>query len=139
VDAGPFFSERRVFRGAAFADVDNDGDWDALLTAVDGPVALLRNTTPGGRWARVRLEGVVSNRDAIGAVVTVVSGDRRQTAIVSSGGSYLSDHDRRLLFAFTDGDVAEIRWPCGATTRVPLREGVTTVARESGCQVASAR
>jgi len=133
VDAGAFFTERRVFRGAAFADVDDDGDWDALLTAIDGPVTLLRNDTRGGRWARLRLEGVTSNRDAIGAVVSVTSGGRTQTAIVSSGGSYLSDHDRRLLFAYDDGAEAQIRWPCGATTRVALQAGVTTVARESGC------
>ncbi len=133
VEAGPFFRERRVFRGAAFADVDNDGDWDAVLTAMDGPVALLRNNTRGGRWARLRLEGVVSNRDAIGALVTVTSGGRSQTAVVSSGGSYLSDHDRRLLFAFTEGAVADIKWPCGATTRVPLQASTTVVARESGC------
>jgi len=133
IDAGAFFAERRVFRGAAFADVDNDGDWDALVTAVDGPVALLRNDTPSGRWARLRLEGATSNRDAIGAVVTVTAGGRSQTATVASGGSYLSDHDRRLLFAFDDGAEAQIRWPCGATTRVPLQAGVTTIARESGC------
>jgi len=133
VEAGTFFSERRVFRGAAFADVDDDGDWDALLTSVDGPVALLRNNTRGGQWARLRLEGVTSNRDAIGAVVSVTAGGRTQTAVVSSGGSYLSDHDRRLLFAFAEGAVAEIRWPCGATTRAPLQAGVTVVARESGC------
>lgn len=133
VDAGAFFIERRVFRGAAFADVDNDGDWDALVTAVDGPVALLRNDTPTGRWARLRVEGATSNRDAIGAVVSVASGGRTQTATVTSGSSYLSDHDRRLLFAYDDGAEALIRWPCGATTRVALQAGVTTVARESGC------
>lgn len=137
--ASPFFREPRVFRGAAFADVDDDGDWDALLTAIDGQVALLRNDTRGGRWARLTLEGVTSNRDAIGAVVTVTSGGRTQTAIVSSGGSYLSDHDRRLLFAFDEGAVAEIRWPCGATTRQPLQAGASVIVRESGCAATGQR
>lgn len=65
--------------------------------------------------------------------MTVTSVAGTQTAIVSSGGSYLSDHDRRLLFAFSDGAVADIKWPCGATTRVELQANVTVPVRETGC------
>lgn len=135
--AGPFFSERRVFRGAAVADVDNDGDWDAVLTAIDSPVALLRNEGRGRTWAGLRLVGVVSNRDAIGAIVTVRTAAATQTFGVNSGGSYLSDHDRRVIVGLEGSTLAaaEIRWPCGSTTRVNLAPGVITTARESGCTV----
>jgi hypothetical protein len=136
VSAGSAFVERRVYRGAAFADVDNDGDWDALLTSIDGPATLLRNdTVRSGSWARVTLEGSSSGRDAIGAVVELVAGGRRQVAVVGSAGSYLSDHDRRLLFALDEGTgpVVRVQWPCGATTQAPVKAGETTVIRESGC------
>jgi FG-GAP-like repeat/ASPIC and UnbV len=135
VSAGPFFAERRVFRGAATADIDNDGDWDAVVTAVDGKVALLRNETPARAWAGLRLQGVASNRDAIGATVVVTTGAGRQTFVITSGGSYLSEHDRRVNVALGDGTeaAAEIRWPCGSTTTVALPASVVTVAREAGC------
>lgn len=134
--AGPVFTERRVYRGAAFADIDNDGDWDAVLTSIDGPAVLLRNDTRrAGSWALVTLEGTASSRDAIGAVVELTAGGRRQVAVVGSAGSYLSDHDRRLLFAIdgSAGPAVRVRWPCGASTDVPVKAGETTVVREAGC------
>jgi Na+-translocating ferredoxin:NAD+ oxidoreductase RnfD subunit len=133
--AGPFFSERRVFRGLASADIDNDGDWDVLLTAIDGPPALLRNGAVTRRWAGLQLEGTVSNRDALGAVVVVRSTLGQQAFHIGSGGSYLSDHDRRVIVSLDESEdaVAEIRWPCGATTRTTLSIGRYTRAVESGC------
>lgn len=135
--AGPFFKNRHVARAAAFADVDNDGDWDALLTTVNGPAVLLRNDSAPRSWARLALEGQGCNRDAIGARVRVTTGTLTQTAIVQSAGSYLSDHDRRPLFALPgDGAVtAEIRWPCGATQTVPIPRGATMQVQEVGCRL----
>lgn len=135
VEAGPFFTQRYVSRGAASGDIDNDGDMDVLVTNIDGPAVLLRNDTPPTQWARLVLEGVISNRDAIGATVTVTGSGATRHATVSSGGSYLSDHDRRLLFALT-GEArmsAEIRWPCGVVTTIPLKPREITRAREAGC------
>ena len=139
-DAGPFFAERHVSRGAAFADFDNDGDWDALVTNLDGPVSLLRNDSAPVRWARLALEGDGCNRDAIGSSVRVTTGALTQTVIVQSGGSYLSDHDRRPLVALPGNGpaTAEIRWPCGATQRVALTPGTTARVHESGCRLRTA-
>jgi hypothetical protein len=142
VDAGVFFTERRVFRGAAFADVDNDGDWDVVLTSIDGPATLLLNVTPSTPWAGVHLVGAQSNRDAIGATVTVIGGGPRQTFVVASGGSYLSDHDRRILIRATgapSGVQVSIRWPCGARTEATLQPGQMQIVRESGCTEAIQR
>jgi hypothetical protein len=135
--AGAYFLEKHVGRGAAFGDFDNDGDWDVVAVHNNEPAALLRNDTAhGGPWARLELHGRGCNRDAIGARVTVKSGGVVQTRYVTSGGSFLSDHDRRLLLGWRGvaGDVtAEIRWPCGATEQVTLKPGTSTRIEEGNC------
>jgi hypothetical protein len=107
-------------RGAAFGDYDNDGDIDVLISNIDDRPTLLRNDTSGGRWITMRLVGVKSNRDAIGAKVAVIAGGRRQIAEVRAGGSYVSHNDMRLHFGLRDEDAAEveIRWPSGLVERV---------------------
>ena len=135
-NAGPFFNERRVSRGAAFADYDNDGDTDVLITNVNQPPVLLRNDTAApARWARVILKGTRGNPDAIGTRVRMTAGDITQTQFVKSGGSYLSDHDRRLLFGLPgSGPVtAEVKWPCGRSRTVKVVPNQTTVIGDSGC------
>jgi enediyne biosynthesis protein E4 len=112
-------------RGAAFGDFDNTGTVDVLLVNMDAPPTLLRNDTAGGNWITLRLEGTVSNRDAVGARVTAEAGGRRQTIDVRSGGSYLSHHDMRVhvgLGRAAHVDRLVIRWPSG------LVETVTGVA-----------
>lgn len=117
--AGPDFLAARVGRGAARCDFDNDGRPDLCLSAVGGPVALLRNVTENANgWIGLDLagDGKTSNRSAIGAVVTVVSGDTSRTHFVVGGGSYLSASDRRLtvgLGAATGADRVVVRWPSG--------------------------
>lgn len=135
-NAGPFFSERRVSRGAAFADYDNDGDTDVLITNINQAPVLLRNDTPApARWARVVVKGTRGNPDAIGAQVRVTAGGITQTQVVKSGGSYLSDHDRRLLFGLpgTGPITAEVRWPCGRSRRLALEPNKTTTIGDPGC------
>jgi hypothetical protein len=111
----------RSSRGAAFGDYDNDGDIDALISNIDDRPTLLRNDTSGGRWITIRMVGVKSNRDGIGAKVAVVAGGRRQISEVRAGGSYVSHNDMRLHFGLGDdvtvGEV-EIRWPSGLVERV---------------------
>jgi hypothetical protein len=127
----------RSSRGAAFGDYDNDGDIDVLISNIDDRPTLLRNDTAGGNWITMRLvggergrttgpervEGVgaKSNREGIGAKVTVVAGGRRQIAEVRAGGSYVSHNDMRLHFGLGDADAVddlEIRWPSGLVERV---------------------
>jgi enediyne biosynthesis protein E4 len=112
---GPLLVEKSS-RGAAFGDVDNDGDVDVLVSVIDDTPVLLRNDSSGGHWITLRLEGTKSNRSAIGAKVTIQSGPRRQVAEVRSGGSYISHNDTRLHFGLGDVttvDRVSIRWPNG--------------------------
>jgi enediyne biosynthesis protein E4 len=113
---GPLLLEKSS-RGAAFGDVDNDGDADVLISVLDDLPMLLRNDTAGNHWITLSLEGVKSNRSAIGAKVTIEAGGRRQVAEVRSGGSYASHNDRRVRFGLSDAttvDRVSIRWPLGA-------------------------
>lgn len=116
-EAGPGFQVVRSFRGAAFADYDEDGDVDILVTAIDDRALLLNNSAPGDRhWLQVSLEGRRSNRDGVGARVTVTSGGRRQIGERKGGGSYLSANSPRLHFGVGQApriDRVEVRWPSG--------------------------
>ncbi|RPI26637.1 MAG: CRTAC1 family protein [Acidobacteria bacterium] len=114
---GKEFTAPRVGRGAAYGDIDNDGDLDVLLTTSGGPAALFRNE--GGNrnnWVAFDLKGQTSNRDGIGAVVRVKSGTSRQVQMVKSGGSYCSQSQLRLTFGLGQSDrvdEVEILWPSG--------------------------
>lgn len=104
-------------RGAAFGDYDNDGDVDVLVVNMDDRPTLLRNDTKNaGHWIGLHLTGTRSNRDAIGAKVTIEAAGRRQIAEVRSGGSYVSHNDMRTRFglgAVAVVDRVTIRWPSG--------------------------
>ena len=92
--AGGGFAAPKVARGLAFGDFDSDGDPDVLLTTNQGPVYLYRNdVAPGVRSLRIRLIGVQSNRDAIGAVVHLTTPDGSQARRVKTGSSYLSQSE----------------------------------------------
>jgi hypothetical protein len=103
-------------RGLAVGDYDNDGDVDALLGNIGEAPDLLRNDTNAAAWVGIILLGVKSNRDGIGARVSVTAGGHTQTREVRSGGSYLSGSDTRALFGLGLADVvdeARVRWPSG--------------------------
>ena len=105
-------------RGAAFGDIDNDGDIDVLVMNMNEPPSLLRNDYRGGHhWLTLRLSGRRSNTSAIGAVIVVTGGGRRQARAVVSQASYYSHDDLRAHFGLGAAAVAErveIRWPSGA-------------------------
>ncbi|MCU1267822.1 MAG: hypothetical protein JWM21_4140 [Acidobacteria bacterium] len=107
-------------RGLAIGDFDNDGDVDLLLMNVGEPPALLRND--GGNrnhWLGIKLIGAKSNRDGVGAKVTVTAGALRRVKQRLGGTSYCSASDPRLLFglgANTKVTEVEVRWPSGQLT-----------------------
>jgi enediyne biosynthesis protein E4 len=119
---GAPFKEKRTGRGAAFGDLDNDGDVDIVLNNLGGAGQLLRND--GGNVNNavlIKAVGVKSNRSGVGAMVKVVAGDLTQKDEVRSGDSYISQSDLRLHFGLekrTKIDLIEIRWPSGAIDKV---------------------
>ncbi len=135
-EAGPAMSEPSVSRGAAFGDLDNDGDIDVVINNLDGAPNVLRND--GGNrnnFLVIDLIGSKGNRSAFGARVKVVSGDLVQHGERRSSGSYISQNDTRLHFGLekrTKVDTVEIRWPHGTiekfinipiNTFISIREG----------------
>lgn len=125
-------------RGVAFGDIDNDGNVDVLILNVGEPPTLLLNCTPNrGHAILLKLTGTKSNRSAIGARVTVTSGDLKQMKEVRSGGSYLSQNDLRLHFGLgshTKIDTLQIEWPGGEkqTLRNLAPDSIYTVDEGTG-------
>ncbi|MGH9373857.1 MAG: CRTAC1 family protein [Vicinamibacterales bacterium] len=119
LDSGAGATTPRSSRGAAFGDVDNDGDIDVLVMNMNERPSLLRNDYAGpNHWLGIRLEGRASNRTAIGATVTLTVAKRRQSRAVVSQSSYYSHDDLRLHFGLGAADRADrvdVRWPSGAT------------------------
>src|SRR5260370_15987064 len=128
LQGGDYFLKPHVGRGAALGDYDNDGAPDIAINHCGEPAALLHNETPKtNHWIRLHMEGSRhlnpkgSNRDAIGARVTLKLKDRTIVRHVKGGGSYLSAHDRRLLIGLglaEKVEEVEVRWPnAGATVQ----------------------
>jgi hypothetical protein len=118
--AGPAFQRPIVGRGAAFGDYDNDGRTDVLVVDAEGAPLLLRNEAPPRRWLGIRLVGTRSNRDGIGARVTVSAGGRTYTRDHQLAGGYVSAHDPRLHFGLGDAEAVDsvvVRWPNGREDR----------------------
>ncbi len=118
--AGAAFALSEVSRGAAFGDIDNDGNVDIVVTNNNGPVRLLRNETGtrlGHHWLEVRLAAEKGNRYGIGARVEVEQAGRRQVRRVGTDGSYLSASDVRVHFGLgqeTRVEAVVVEWPDGA-------------------------
>jgi hypothetical protein len=118
--AGPNFQMLEVSRGAAFGDIDNDGDTDVLITNNNGPVRLLLNKAGNrNQWIGVRLVSKDGGRDMLGAKIEIVSSNkpvlRRR---VRTDGSYLSANDPRVLVGLGTGarvELVRVRWPDGTT------------------------
>lgn len=112
---GDYFRVPHLGRGAAFGDLDNDGRIDIVVGHTNEPVVILRNVfEPTTQWIGIALVGKAP-RDAVGAVLTLTQGNRRQMQAVKGGGSYLSSNDSRCVFALAAdaGYRLTVRWPSG--------------------------
>ncbi len=118
-ETGADFQTAKVGRGLAYGDFDGDGDADLLMTCNNGPAYLYRNDQiAGNKSIRFELEGTQSNRDAIGAVVTLFLNGLQQSRMVKSGSSYLSQSELPVTFGLGKQDQVErvvIQWPNGKT------------------------
>jgi enediyne biosynthesis protein E4 len=122
--AGPAFISAYSARGLATGDFDNDGGLDVVFTCLNSaPVLLHNNVGQHNSWIGFELQGTVSNRDAIGAKITVVSSNRKLARWITGGSSYLSAHDKRVIVGLASGrgtaeTNVEIRWPNGIVQRL---------------------
>jgi hypothetical protein len=113
-ECGDGLAVKLASRGAAFDDLDNDGDIDAVILNTRREPTILRNeSATGNHWIQIRLRGVKSNRDGVGAHVKVVAGDLRQIDEVHSGQGYQSHYGMRLHFGLGGRDRIdriEVHW-----------------------------
>ncbi len=138
-EAGPGVAAAHCSRGCAFGDFDNDGDIDILIVNLNEPPSLLRNDLSGkANWIKIKLEGVKSNRSAIGARLLVHYGGKTQAQAAVSQSSFFSCNDFRLHFGLGNSTSADIDvyWPSGlhetfkhipANQLITLKEGVGPV------------
>ncbi len=128
-EVGGGYDSPKVGRGLAVGDFDRDGDQDLLLTTNNGPAFLYRNDQlAGNRSIRFQLIGTKSNRDAIGANVRIFYNGQRESHVVRSGSSYLSQSELPATFGVGKQDAidrVEVDWPSGQSQEhVKLRTGM---------------
>jgi enediyne biosynthesis protein E4 len=106
-------------RGLSIFDYDRDGQLDLLLRNYRQPAQLLHNTGGMQHWIDFKLVGTRSNRDAVGARITITTGGRRQLRQVSCGSAYLSNQSLIQHFGLgeaSEAEQVEVQWPSGAQT-----------------------
>ena len=132
---GAGFAAPKVARAAAYADIDNDGSLDVLMTTNGGRAYLFHNEGVTNHSLRVKLKGTKSNRDGIGALVRVTSGTDKQSQMLRSGSSYLSQSELALTFGLGGtgkADSIEVQWPSGQTDKVQNINAGQTITIEEG-------
>jgi hypothetical protein len=140
--AGAAFASRRVARGAAYGDINNDGALDLLVSTNGGAPALFRNTGASGHSLRMKLVGTKSNRDGIGAVVRVTASSDAQSQMLRSGSSYLSSSELVLTFGLgshAQADAIEIHWPSGQVDRLTSVPADQIITVKEGAGIAAAK
>ena len=125
-----------VGRGAAYADTDNDGDLDVLITANGGPARLLRNDGGNANHVlRVRTVGTASNRDGIGARVEVTAGADTRWQIVKTGSSYLSQSELPVTFGLGSASTVSavrVAWPSGQVDTIDAVDADQVITIQEG-------
>jgi len=114
--AGAGIADRRSSRGSAVGDLDNDGSLEIVVNNMNDTPSLLKNYGEKQNWILIKTVGRKSNRDGVGARVTVVAAGLKQMNEVRSGDSYISQNDMRLHFgigAATKVERVEVLWPSG--------------------------
>jgi hypothetical protein len=139
--AGTAFRDRASGRGLAIADFWNDGRQSAVVANMNAPVALLVNQMKySNHWVAFKTVGTTSNRDGLGAKISVTIGKRVLVNEVRSGSSYDSSNDLRVHFGLGEAtkiDSVEVRWPNGQSETFPakvdafneLKEGAGTAVK----------
>jgi len=139
---GSALASPKVGRGAAYADIDNDGALDVLMTTNGGRAFLFHNEGVTNHSLRIKLVGTKSNRDGIGAVITLTSGGDKQWKMVRSGSSYLSQSELVATFGLgqkAKADSIEIQWPSGNTDKLSNINAGQTVTVQEGKGIISSR
>lgn len=139
---GASFNQSRVARGAAYADIYNEGKLDILISTNSGPATLFRNEGGTNHSLRIKLVGTKSNRDGLDSVVRVTSGGMTQDKMLTSGSSYLSSSELVLTFGLGQNDRAdgvEIRWPSGQVEHLSNVSAGQTITVKEGTGIVSAK
>lgn len=142
--AGPGFQVAESTRGGAYGDLDNDGRLDIVLSNSRTHPTILHNTLENdNHWINIKLQGTLSNRDAIGSRVRVTTGDKTQIQEVRAGGSYQSQYDTRLHFGLGQDDTIDklhIQWPNGqkqifenvkSNQFITIQEGTQEISKQN--------
>ena len=139
--AGSGFAVAKVSRGAAWGDLDNDGDLDVVINNLDDTPTVLRNDSrSSGSWLKVLLRGAGRNRSAIGARVRLEAPGFSTSRYVRSSESFLSHHDLRLHFGLGRADAVErlvIDWPDGQSETLPGSDVNVLIVVEQGKGIVS--
>jgi len=139
---GAAFARPKVARGAAYADIDNDGALDMLVSTNGGRAYLFHNEGATNHSLRIKLVGTRSNRDGIGASVRVGNAKDQQWQMLRSGSSYLSQSELVLTFglgSYTKVDALEVHWPSGQVDNLSNINGDQTVTIQEGKGVVASR
>ncbi len=134
-DSGKCFTKKRVSRGGAFGDIDNDGDIDILVANSGSRARLLRNELPkNDHWIAIKLRGTAPNTHAIGAKVSLKIGDQSFRSQVRFSSSYLSSSDPTLHYGLSSKakrGVVEIQWPDGENSTHEVNAGALTLIEKA--------